>query len=310
VEKGESLQVNHNVLDAIGNTPLIPLAIAGARAGRIWVKLEFLNPSGSIKDRMALHMANVAEREGLLQRGGTIVEATSGNTGISFAMLAAVRGYRMVAVMPEYMTEERRALIRSFGAEIVLTPREEGCEGAVRKAEQLAAENKGWWLPAQFANRTNVDAHRLTTGREIIEQTGGEVGAFVAGVGTGGTLMGVAEALLAHREGVRIVAVEPSECAVMSGGPAAVHNIQGIGPGFIPSIVDMSLVSEVVAVPEEEALRMAKRLSREHGLPVGISSGANVLAALQVAEALGTGKKVVTVLPDRADRYASLGLLA
>ncbi len=298
-----------NVLDAIGNTPLVPLAITKGGQAEIYAKLEFLNPSGSIKDRMALYMADVAEREGLLRPGATIVEATSGNTGISFAMLAALRGYRMVAVMPEYMTEERRALIRGYGAEIVLTPSQELCEGAARRADQMAAENPGWWLPGQFTNRTNVDAHRLTTGREIIEQSKAKVDAFVAGIGTGGTLMGVAEALRAEDGRVHIVAVEPAESAVMSGGEPGMHKIQGIGPGFVPAIVDMSLIDEVIVIGSDEAIAMAKRLAHELGLLVGVSSGANVLASLRVAQRLGAGKRVVTVLPDRAERYASLGLL-
>jgi cysteine synthase A len=298
-----------SVLDAIGNTPLVPVRIAGEDQAEICAKLEFLNPSGSIKDRMALHMANVAEREGLLRPGSTIVEATSGNTGISFAMLAAARGYKMVVVMPEHMTEERRALIRGYGAEIVLTPSAELYQGALSRARQLAAENAGWWMPDQFTNPTNVDAHRLYTGREIVEQTGGRVDAVVAGVGTGGTLIGIAQALRAENDKVYVVAVEPTECCVLAGGQPGLHEIQGIGAGFIPDIVDTSLIDEVITVPSNDAIAMAKRLARELGLLVGISSGANVLASLQVAERLGPGKRIVTVLADRAERYGSLGLL-
>ena len=296
------------MLDAIGNTPLVPLEVGQCHAD-IWAKLEFLNPSGSIKDRMALHMADVAERQGLLRPGGTIIEATSGNTGIAFAMLAAVRGYKMVAVMPEHMTQERRALIQAFGGEIVLHPSEFGFEGAMAKAEQLAAENEGWWLPSQYSNVTNVEAHRLTTGREIVEQTHGAVDAFVSGVGTGGTLMGVAQALRAVSPAVRIVALEPAEAPFMSEGRLGPHKIQGIGCGFLPPIVDMSVIDEIIRVAGDDAIEMAKTLAREHGLLVGVSSGANVLAAIQVADTLGPGKKVVTILVDRAERYGSLGLL-
>jgi len=274
----------------------------------ILAKLEALNPSGSIKDVMALYMIDVAEKKGMLKPGSKIMEATSGNTGISFAMLAPLKGCKFVAVMPEHMSEERRQMMRAFGAEIVLTPEKEGFVGTLDRLEQLAKENQDVWLPRQFDNPDNIAAHREITGKRILEAVGDRIDVFVAGVGTGGTLMGVAEALRRVYPDVKIVAVEPAESAVMSGGKPSSHIIQGIGPGFIPSLVNMDLVDEVIAVRSNDALDMTRRLIKEESLMVGVSSGANVLAALEVAQRLGEGKTIVTVLPDRGERYLSMNL--
>jgi len=297
-----------NVLDTVGNTPLIPLAKLNGAKSPVLAKLEALNPTGSIKDVMALYMINMAEKKGVLKPGAKIIEETSGNTGISFAMLAALKGYKFVAVMPEHMSQERRQMIQAFGADIVLTPEEEGFIGACERLEQLGRENKGAWLPRQFENRDNTTAHREITGRRILEQVGDKIDVFVAGVGTGGTLMGVAEALRQVYPDVRIVAVEPAESAVMSGGEPRSHIIQGIGPGFIPGLMNMDLVDEVIKVKRDDAVDMTRRLILEEGLLVGISSGANVFATLEVAQKSGRNKTMVTILPDRGERYLSMNL--
>ena len=301
------MKVSNTVLDFIGKTPMIKLDFPDIEA-TIYAKLEYLNPSGSIKDRIAKYMIEQAEKRGDLKPGYTIVEATSGNTGIAFSMVSAAKGYKMIVVMPEVMSIERRRIMQAYGAQVVLTPAKEFVEGSVRKAKEIASQPKHW-LAGQFTNPDNVAAHRETTGKEILEQTGGKVDAFVAGVGTGGTLMGVAEALRAHNPNVKIIGVEPAGSPVISkGGPAGPHKIEGIGDGFIPDIVDVSKVDDWILVTDEEAIGMARRLSRERGLFVGISSGANVVAARKVAEKLGKGKVVVTVLPDSADRYYSTDL--
>jgi len=297
-----------NVLDLVGRTPVVELAKINNTKSTILAKLEALNPSGSIKDVMALYMIDVAEKKGMLKPGSKIMEATSGNTGISFAMLAPLKGCKFVAVMPEHMSEERRQMMRAFGAEIVLTPEKEGFVGTLDRLEQLAKENQDVWLPRQFDNPDNIAAHREITGKRILEAVGDRIDVFVAGVGTGGTLMGVAEALRRVYPDVKIVAVEPAESAVMSGGKPSSHIIQGIGPGFIPSLVNMDLVDEVIAVRSNDALDMTRRLIKEESLMVGVSSGANVLAALEVAQRLGEGKTIVTVLPDRGERYLSMNL--
>ncbi|HEY50856.1 MAG TPA: cysteine synthase A [Dehalococcoidia bacterium] len=301
--------MKNGLMGLVGNTPMVELKKVNSTASTILAKLETLNPSGSIKDIMASYMTDVAEKKGLLKPGGKIIEETSGNTGISFAMIAALKGYHFIAVMPEHMSEERKQLMRSFGAEIVLTPEADGFPGALKKLEQLAEENKDAWLPRQFENRDNIDAHREITGKRILQAVGKDIDVFVAGVGTGGSLMGVAEALRQANPGVKIVAVEPAECAVMSGGQPNNHIIQGIGAGFIPDLVDLDFIDEIVAISCADAVAMTKRLIREEGLMVGISSGANVLASLQIARKSGQGKTIVTLLPDRGERYLSMNVL-
>jgi len=290
----------HSLSDAIGNTPLLRL-----RSG-IFTKLESVNPSGSIKDRMASYMIEQAERRGELKPGSEILEATSGNTGIAFAMLSASKGYRFTAVLPGNMSRERVKMMEAFGASVVVTPAKDDIAGAIRKYEELAKERPDAWLPRQFNNTDNIDAHR-GTGKEILSQLG-HVDVFVAGVGTGGTLMGVTKTLKEANPDVRIVAIEPAESSVLGGKKGGPHGIQGIGEGFIPPLLDMRLLDEVIAIGSSDAIKMAARLAREEGLLVGISSGANVLAALKIAKPLGKGKNVVTVLPDRGERYLSTGL--
>jgi cysteine synthase A len=297
-----------SVLDLVGNTPVVKLAKINNTKLTILAKLEALNPSGSIKDIMALYMINMAEKKGLLKPGSKIIEATSGNTGISFAMLAPLKGCKFVAVMPEHMSKERRQMIQAFGAEIVLTPEKEGFVGTLKRVEQLAKENKDAWLPRQFDNPDNIAAHREITAKRILQEVRDRIDVFVAGVGTGGTLMGVAEALRRVYRDVKIVAVEPAESAVMSGGNPSSHLIQGIGPGFIPSLVNMALIDEVIKVKSNDAVDMTRRLIKEEGLMVGISSGANVLAALEIAQRSGRDKTIVTILPDRGERYLSMDL--
>ena len=296
------------VLDLVGNTPVVELAKINNTKSSILAKMEALDPSGSIKDTMALYMINIAEKKGMLKPGSQIIEATSGNTGISFAMIAPLKGSKFVAVMPEHMSKERRQMMQAFGAEIVLTPEKEGFVGALERLEQLAKENQDAWLPRQFDNPDNIAAHREITGKRILGEIGNRIDVFVAGVGTGGTLMGVTEALRKVYPEVKIVAVEPAESAVMSGGKAGSHIIQGIGPGFIPSLVNMDLVDEVMKVKSNDASDMTRRLMKEEGLMVGISSGANVFAALEVAHRSGKGKTIVTILPDRGERYLSMNL--
>lgn len=297
-----------SILDLIGKTPLVRLHKVNSSGSTIWAKMDALNPSGSIKDVMALYMMDVAEKRGELKPGAKIIEATSGNTGIAFAMLARIRGHKFVAVMPEYMSQERRQMMEAFGAEIVLTPAAEGFAGTMKKFEELAEEDPDAWLPRQFDNPDNTAAHREITGKRILEDISDRIDAFIAGVGTGGTLMGVAEALKKVYPNVKIVAVEPAESAVMSGDDSGYHNIQGIGPGFIPGLVNMDLVDDIIAVSSEDAMSMTRNLMREEGLMVGISSGANVVAALRLAGEMGDGKTIVTVLPDRVERYVSMGV--
>ncbi|MBM4447776.1 MAG: cysteine synthase A [Chloroflexi bacterium] len=301
--------MNNGLMSLIGNTPILKLKKVNDTRSTILAKLEALNPSGSIKDVMAFYMTDIAEKKGLLKPGGKIIEETSGNTGISFAMIAAFRGYHFIAVMPEHMSQERKQLIQSFGAEIVLTPEAEGFPGAQKKLEELAEENKDAWLPRQFENRDNTDAHREITGRRILQAVGKNIDFFVAGIGTGGSLMGVAEALKQANPRVKIIAVEPAESAVLSGGEPHNHIIQGIGPGFIPELINFNLIDEIIQVSGKDASAMARKLIREEGLMVGISSGANVLASLAIARKSGPGKTIATLLPDRGERYLSMNVL-
>jgi cysteine synthase A len=291
-----------SVLDLVGHTPLVRLARLSPEGGALVVgKLEAKNPGGSVKDRPALAMIDAAEKAGALAPGAVIVEATSGNTGISLAMIAAVRGYKCVLVMPDDMSMERRALLRAYGADVVLTPAEEGMAGAVARAQKILHETKNAFMPRQFENAANPDVHERTTAREILDAVGDDLSAFVAGVGTGGTITGVARVIKRERSGVLVVGVEPSNSAVLSGGPPGLHGIQGLGAGFVPKILERELVDQIVTVADVAAERMQRRLAREQGLLVGPSSGANVHAAVEIA------KKqkgiVVTILCDTGERY-------
>jgi cysteine synthase A len=298
-----------DVLQQVGNTPLVRLGrFESAHSAAIYAKLETVNPGGSLKDRICLGMIERGESEGLLKPGGTVVEPTSGNTGIGLSLVCAVRGYRLILTMPDSMSLERRRLLAAFGAELVLTPGTHGMRGAVQRAEELAASN-GYYIPQQFTNPVNPEMHRLTTGPEIIEGMGDKaVDAFVVGVGTGGTLTGAGEALRAHNPSVRLVAVEPASSAILSGGQPGSHKIQGIGAGFVPPVLRMDLVDEVVAVTDDDAAHTTRQLAQVGGYLLGISSGANVWAAQQVAQRLGPGKNVVTILCDTGERYLSTGI--
>jgi cysteine synthase A len=276
---------------------------------RIWAKVEMMNPGGSVKDRIALNMIETAEREGRLEPGDTIVEPTSGNTGIGLALVGAVKGYATVLVMPESLSIERRKLLKGYGAELILTPASGGMRAAIERAEKLVAEH-GYFMPQQFQNPANPQAHRKTTGPEILKQCPDPVDYFVAGIGTGGTITGAGEVLRLAYPQVRIVGVEPAGSPVLSGGQPGPHKIQGIGAGFVPQVLDRGLLDEVVSVSNEEALETARRLAREEGLLVGISSGAAMAAALKVAGRVEGAATVVTVLPDTGERYLSTDLFA
>jgi cysteine synthase A len=301
--------IAESVLDLIGNTPIVRLSrVTPADSAEILGKLESLNPAGSVKDRIALAMIEAAEEAGELKPGDTIVEPTSGNTGIGLAMVAAVKGYKLVLTMPEDMSVERRRLLTRFGAQLVLTPAIEGMTGAVYAAQELVEKNKSYFIPQQFNNAANPEAHRKTTAREILQQTEGRIDAFVAGVGTGGSITGVGEVLKKERPDVLVIAVEPAKSPVLAGGKAGIHGIQGIGASFVPSVLNRQVYDELIEVKDEDAYAVTSRLTREEGLLVGISSGANVFASLQVAKKLGSGKRVVTMLCDTGERYLSVSL--
>ncbi len=296
-----------SVLDLVGGTPMLRLnRVVQPEWAEIVAKVESLNPAGSVKDRIALNMIEAAERRGRLKPGATIVEPTSGNTGIGLAMVAAVKGYRLVVTMPEDMSLARRDLLARYGAQVVLTPAIEGMTGAVYAAQELMIENPDYFMPQQFENPDNPDVHRRTTAQEILEATGGRLDAFVVGVGTGGTITGAGEVLRAKNPELLIVAVEPARSQVLQGGRAGVHAIQGIGASFVPGILNRELIDEIIAVGDEEAIEMSRRLTREEGLLVGISAGANIVASLKIARRLGQGKRVVTVLPDTGERYLTM----
>ncbi len=291
-----------NVLDLVGNTPLIRLS-----GENLFLKAEFLNPGGSIKDRVALAMIEGAERDGRLRPESVIVEPSSGNTGIGLALVGRLKGYRVRIVMPSGMSEERKKLIEALGAELVLTPDEESIAGAVRRAEEIAAEDDRVFVPQQFENPHNPRVHYEQTARELWRQMGGEIAAFVAGVGSGGTLQGVGKFLHDHKPDARVVAVEPKNVSALLGHEPGLHQIQGIGDGFVPGVLDVSLVDEVIEVTDEDAIETTRELGREHGLLVGISSGANVWAARSVARRVDGN--IASILPDRAERYFSTTLL-
>ena len=294
--------ITDNILGLIGNTPLIRL-----RGENIYAKCEFLNPGGSIKDRVALAMIEGAERDGRLKPGSVIIEPSSGNTGIGLALVGRMKGYRVVIVMPQNMSVERKKLIKALGAELVLTPAEESIEGAVKKAKSMAADEPRAFMPNQFENRENPRVHYEETAHELWRQMSGEIDCFVAGVGSGGTLQGVGKFLKEHKPNARIVAVEPKNVAALLGHEPGLHQIQGIGDGFIPAVLDVKLVDEVIEVSDEDAIGTTRELGRDAGLLVGISSGANIWAARQMARKLDGN--IATVLPDRAERYFSTALL-
>ena len=304
----EMARVVQSITELIGQTPVVKLnRIVDENSADIYLKLEFMNPGSSVKDRIALAMIEAAEKAGKIQPGDTIIEPTSGNTGIGLAMVAAAKGYKAIFVMPDTMSLERRNLLRAYGAELVLTPGSEGMRGAIQKAEQLAQEH-GYFMPQQFKNEANPEVHRLTTGKEIVEQMGDQLDAFVAGIGTGGTITGAGEVLRQAYPNIKIYAVEPADSPVLSGGKPGPHKIQGIGAGFVPDILNTSIYDEVVTVKTEEAFEAARLAARQEGILGGISSGAAIHVALQVAKKLGKGKKVLAIIPSNGERYLSTPL--
>ena len=295
------------ITELIGKTPLVRLnRLSKPGAASIYVKVESFNPGGSVKDRACLNMINEAERQGKLKPGGTIVESTSGNTGIGLALVAAVRGYKLILVMPESMSMERASLLSSYGAQLVLTAAWEGMKGSIKEAESIVAQNPSYFMPDQFSNPANPAIHRTTTGPEILEALDGKVDAFVAAVGTGGTITGCGETIKARNPKAMVVAVEPAGSPVLSGGEPGPHKIQGIGAGFIPKVMNRKILDRVITVTDDEAYQTTKLLAKREGLLVGISSGANVFAAQKVAEELGPSQNVVTVLCDTGERYISI----
>lgn len=301
-----------NITQLIGDTPLVRLnRVVPEDSAEIYLKLEFQNPGASVKDRIAISMIEVAEQEGKLKPGDTIIEPTSGNTGIGLAMVAAAKGYKAILVMPETMSMERRSLLRAYGAELVLTPGPEGMKGAIKRAEDISAENPSYFMPQQFNNQANVKIHRETTGPEIVEAINshdGKLDAFISGIGTGGTITGAGEVLKANFPGIQIYAVEPAASPILSGGKPGPHKIQGIGAGFIPAILNTEVYDGVITVENEDAFAVSRKVAKEEGILGGISSGAAIHAALQVAKKLGKGKRVVAVIASNGERYLSTPL--
>lgn len=301
------VRIANNISELVGQTPIVKLnRLTDENSAEVYLKLEYMNPGSSVKDRIALSMIEAAERDGNLKEGDTIIEPTSGNTGIGLAMIAAAKGYRSVLVMPETMSMERRNLLRAYGAELVLTPGPDGMKGAIKKAEELA-EEKGYFMPQQFKNEANPEIHRRTTGKEIVEQME-QLDAFVSGIGTGGTITGAGQVLKDHYQDVKIYAVEPADSPILSGGNPGPHKIQGIGAGFVPDILDTKIYDEVIQVTNDQSFETARRAAREEGILGGISSGAAIYAALEVAKKMGKGKKVLAVIPSNGERYLSTPL--
>lgn len=303
-------KIYDSVDQLIGKTPIVKLNhVVPKDAADVYVKLEFFNPAGSIKDRIALSMVEAAKKSGKLKDGGTIIEPTSGNTGIGLAMVAAAKGYHLIIVIPETMSIERRKLMQGYGAELILTPGAEGMKGSIAKATQLAEDN-GYFMPMQFENPANPDVHEQETGREIIETFGKDdlPDAFVAGVGTGGTLTGIGHALKELDQEIKVYALEPSESPVLKDGVAGKHKIQGISAGFVPEVLDRQIYDGIIEVPSDEAVKTAREVAHKEGFLPGISAGANIYGAIEIARKLGKGKKVVTVSPDGGDRYLSTEL--
>ena len=302
-----TIPAHKDITELIGRTPLVRLnRLSPEGGGTLYGKVEFFNPGGSVKDRICLSMINEAERQGKLKPGGTIVEPTSGNTGIGLALIAAVRGYKLILVMPESMSMERASLLSSYGAQLVLTPAWEGMKGSIKEAESIIGQNQSYFMPDQFSNPANPAMHKKTTALEIWEALDGKNDAFVAAVGTGGTITGCGEVFKERNAKIRIVAVEPAGSPVLSGGDPGPHKIQGIGAGFVPKVLNRTILDGVITVTDDEAYQTAKLLAKKEGLLVGISAGANVFAAQKVAQELGPGKNVVTILPDTGERYISI----
>ncbi len=301
-------RIANSIADLVGHTPIVKLnRLVEENSADVYVKLEYMNPGSSVKDRIALAMIEAAEESGDLKAGSTIIEPTSGNTGIGLAMIAAAKGYKAILVMPETMSMERRNLLRAYGAELILTPGPEGMGGAIRKAEELANEH-GYFMPQQFNNLSNPEIHRRTTGKEIVEQIGDQLDAFISGVGTGGTITGAGEVLRETYNDIKIYAVEPTDSPVLSGGKPGPHKIQGIGAGFVPGVLNTEIYDEIIKVTNDEAFEYARRTAREEGILGGISSGAAIFAALKVAKELGKGKKVLAIIPSNGERYLSTPL--
>ncbi len=295
------------ITEGIGNTPLVRLNKLSPEGGAtIYGKVEFFNPGGSVKDRICLNMLDEAEQQGQLKPGGTIVEPTSGNTGIGLALVAAVRGYKLILVMPESMSLERASLLSSYGAQLILTPAWEGMKGAIKEAESIVSQNPEYFMPDQFSNPANPAMHKKTTALELWDALDGKIDAFVAAVGTGGTITGCGEVFKERNPSVKIIAVEPAGSPVLSGGEPGPHKIQGIGAGFVPKVLNRSILDDIFRVTDDQAYQTTKLLAKKEGLLVGISSGANVFAAQNVAKELGPGKNVVTVLCDTGERYLSI----
>jgi cysteine synthase A len=295
------------ITEGIGNTPLVKLNRLSPEGGAtIYGKVEYANPGGSVKDRICLNMVDEAEQQGLLKPGGTIVEPTSGNTGIGLALIAAVRGYNLILVMPESMSQERASLLSSYGAQLILTPAIAGMTGSIKEAEDIIAKNPDYYMPDQFANPANPAMHKKTTAIELWDALDGKIDAFVAAVGTGGTITGCGEVFKERNSSIKIIAVEPAGSPVLSGGEPGQHKIQGIGAGFVPKVLNRSVLDDIIRITDDQAYQTTKLLAKKEGLMVGISSGANVFAAQHVAKELGPGKNVVTVLCDTGERYLSI----
>lgn len=302
------MRVANDITRLIGETPIVKLNnLPEEDMADVYVKLEFMNPGSSVKDRIAVSMVEAAEKAGELKRGDTIIEPTSGNTGIGLAMVAAAKGYKAVLVMPDTMSQERRNLLRAYGAQLVLTPGADGMKGAIKKANELKEEH-GYFMPQQFDNPANPEVHEATTGKEIVEQMKDGLDAFVSGIGTGGTITGAGKVLKAHFEGVQLFAVEPKDSPVLSGGSPSPHKIQGIGAGFVPSVLDTEIYDGIIQIENEEAFEASRKIATTNGILGGISSGAAVAAAIKVAKQLGKGKKVLAILPDNGERYLSTAL--
>ena len=306
---GKLAKIYNDITELIGNTPLVRIKKLNETMADIIVKLESFNPGGSVKDRIGMNMIEAAEREGKINKDTVIIEPTSGNTGIGLAMVAAAKSYKLILTLPETMSVERRSLLKAYGAELVLTPGADGMKGAIRKASELAKENPNSFIPQQFENPANPEIHRKTTAEEILRDTDGKIDIFISGVGTGGTLTGVGEILKSHNPQIKVIAVEPAGSAVLSGGLAGPHKIQGIGAGFIPETLNIDVIDEVMTIADEKAVDTARKLARQEGILVGISSGAAVYGALQLAKKVNNkGKSIVVLLPDTGERYLSTSL--